>query len=330
MRCAVIVNGSVVVSDRPVPEPGPGEVLVRVAGAGLNRADLMQRAGFYPAPPGSPPDIPGMEFSGTVEALGVDTRGVQIGDRVFGIAGGGGQAEYIAVHAAHCAVVPDTLDLVDAGGVPEVFVTAHDAMVTRANVQPGEWVLVHAVGSGVGTAAVQLATTFGARTVGTARSADKLDRCRELGLAHGIVAPRDADGALDPVALANAVIEATGRGADVTLDLVGGRYVEADIAAAAPLGRIVLIGTLAGGRAQLDILGVMQRRLGVFGTVLRGRNTEEKASAIAAFARDVVPQLASGAIMPVLEATLPLAQVGEAYDRLASDATFGKLVLNCT
>ncbi len=334
MRCAVIVDGNVVATDRPQPEPGPGEVLVRVAGAGLNRADLVQRAGFYPAPPGSPPDIPGLEFSGTVESVGPHAAGrghdLARGDRVFGIAGGGAQAEYLAVHGSHCARVPDGFDLVGAGGVPEAFVTAHDAMVTRASVRSGDWVLIHAVGSGVGTAAVQLATALGARTIGTARSRDKLDRCTELGLTHGIVAPRDTDGALDTAALASAITDATeGHGADVTLDLVGGPYLEADIAAAAPLGRIVMIGTLAGGRGQFDQLRAMQRRLAVFGTMLRSRDVAEKAEAVGAFARDVVPLLASGAISPVIEATLPLARVSEAYDRLGSDATFGKLVLDC-
>jgi NADPH:quinone reductase-like Zn-dependent oxidoreductase len=324
----------------PAYGPGPGEVLVRVAGAGLNRADLVQRAGFYPAPPGSPPDIPGLEFAGTVEAVGPSGPGgaagassgaasVTVGSRVFGVAGGGAQAEYLTVPAVHCAPVPERLDLVAAGGVPEAFVTAHDAMVTRAGVKPGEWVLIHAVGSGVGTAAVQLATALGARTIGTARSADKLDRCRELGLTRGIVAPRRDDGSLDVVALAEAIVETTGQGADVTLDLVGGSYLEADVAAAAPLGRIVVIGTLAGGRANFDLLRAMQRRLGVFGTMLRNRDLDEKAAAMAAFTRDVVPHLASGAISPVIEATLPLARVSEAYDRLASDATFGKLILEC-
>jgi putative PIG3 family NAD(P)H quinone oxidoreductase len=334
VRCAVIVDGNVVASDRPTPAPDAGEVRVRVAGAGLNRADLVQRAGFYPAPPGSPPDIPGLEFAGTVDAIGPQRpgaadSGLQVGSRVFGIAGGGAQAEHIVVPASHCALVPDGLDLVAAGGVPEAFLTAHDAMVTRAAVQPGDWVLVHAVGSGVGTAAIQLATALGARTIGTARSADKLDRCAELGLNHGIVAPRTDDGALDVAALANAIVEATGGGANVTLDLVGGQYLEVDLAAAAPLGRIVMIGTLAGGRAEFDILRAMQRRIGVFGTMLRNRDHDEKAAAVAAFARDVVPHLASGAIAPVLEAVLPLTRVSEAYDRLASDATFGKLVLDC-
>src|SRR5947209_1987995 len=172
------------VADRPLPSPPPGYALVRVHGAGLNRADLAQRAGHYPAPPGAPADIPGMEFAGQVEALGADpgAGAPAVGDAVFGIVGGGAQAEYVVVHASHCAPVPLGLDLVAMGGVPEVFITAHDAMVTQAQTLAGEWVLVHAVGSGVGTAALQLARAIGARVVGTARTPTKLERCRALGL----------------------------------------------------------------------------------------------------------------------------------------------------
>ena len=189
------------------------------------------------------------------------------GTAVFGIVGGGAQAEFVRVPAAHCARVPPGLDLVTMGGVPEAYVTAHDALVTRAHVAPDEWVLIHAVGSGVGTAGLQLAQAFGARVVGTARTADKLERCRPLGLAAGIVA-ESTDGALAVDALVAAIVEATDGGVDVVLDLVGGRYVEADIAAATLKGRIVLIGALAGSRAELDVLTVMSKRLSVVGTML--------------------------------------------------------------
>ena len=168
-------DGSLVVGDRPIPEPGPGEVRIRVHAAGLNRADLLQRAGLYPAPPGVPADIPGLEFAGEVDAVGPGVTAPAPGAGVFGVTGGGGQAEYVVVPAGHCAPVPDSLDLVDAGGVPEVFVTAHDAMRTRARLATGEHVLVHAVGSGVGTAVVQLAKAFGATVTGTARTESKLD-----------------------------------------------------------------------------------------------------------------------------------------------------------
>ena len=337
MRAVTVSNNAISVQSRPTPSPEPGEVVVRVHGAGLNRADLLQRAGLYPAPPGSPVDIPGLEFSGVVAALGEPARGtstarhdIAIGDRVFGVCGGGGHSESIAVPGAHCARVPDDLDLVAMGGVPEAFVTAHDAMVTNANVAAGDWLLVHAVGSGVGTAAVQLAKAMGARVIGTARTADKLDRCTALGLDVGIVPPRNGDGSLDTVGLANLVREATdGHGADVTLDLVGGAYFEAEVMSAAPRGRIVLIGTLAGGRASMNILGAMQARLTIRGTVLRPRSIADKAAATVAFERDVVPLLASRSIGPIVERTISLDDAHDAYELLATDTTFGKLILDC-
>src|SRR5262249_18735827 len=258
-----------------------------------------------PAPPGAPPDIPGLEFAGVVEAVAADVADVHLGEAVFGIAGGGGQAEFLTIGAAQCARVPDGLDLVMMGGVPEAFITAHDALVTNAQVEADEWVLVHAVGSGVGTSALQLAKAFGARVVGTARSEDKLDRCRALGLYVGFVPPRHDDGSLDVDGLAWQVVEHTGGGAHVTLDLVAGAYVEADIGAAAPLGRIVVIGTLAGGSATLRMLPLMGKRLQISGTMLRSRSALEKARATSAFAQDVVPLLESKQLAPVVEAVFP-------------------------
>ena len=322
MRALTIVDGDLVVADRPDPMPAPGQVLVRVHAAGLNRADLAQRAGHYPAPPGWPADIPGMEFAGEVVALGDDVTAPGIGTRVFGIAGGGAQAELLAVPAVHCTEIPPALDDVHAGGVPEVFITAHDAMVTQAQAVAGETVLVHAAGSGVGTAAVQLAHAQSCTTVGTSRTADKLERCRALGLDHALVVPRE----MDPVALADEIIAAAGP-VDVTIDLVGGPYVSADVRAAAVKGRIVLVASQAGARAELDIGSTMFKRLRIHGTVLRARSVEEKAAATAAFARDVVPLLADRSIAPVIAQTFPLDAGGQAYDLLAADAVFGKLVL---
>ena len=329
MRAITIVDGHLELAERPRPEPAPDGVVVRVHGAGLNRADLLQRAGHYPAPAGVPADIPGMEFAGVVTAVGADVATRAVGDRVFGIIAGGAQAEYVAVPAAHCALVPDGLDLVTMGGVPEAFITAHDAMVTLAHVAAGEWMLVHAVGSGVGTAALQLGVALGAHVVGTARTPDKIERCRALGLEVGIEPARTDDGALDVDALAWAIVEATGGGAHVTLDLVGGDYVIADVNAAAPKGRIVCIGTMAGGRATLPIISILGKRLTLVGTVLRPRDKDEKAAATDAFVRDVVPLLANGRIAPIIDAVLPLADADEAYSRLASDTTFGKVVLDC-
>jgi len=329
LKAATINNGRIDVVERPTPDPVDDQVLVRVHGAGLNRADLLQLAGNYPAPPGSPPDIPGLEFAGVAEACGPAATGVEIGARVFGVAGGGAQAEYIIVPAAQCAPVPDGLDLLTMGGAPEAFVTAHDALVTRAGLQAGEWVLVHAVGSGVGTAALQLAVALGARVVGTARTSAKLERCRALGLEHAIVPPL-ADGELDVDALAWKIFEATDGGVAVTIDLAGGRYVEVDIAAAALRGRIVLVGAIAGTQAGLPIHITMAKRLSIFGTVLRARNAEEKAAATAAFVRDVVPLLAAGRIAPVVDAVFPLERAAEAYELVKSDTTFGKVILDCT
>jgi NADPH:quinone reductase-like Zn-dependent oxidoreductase len=329
VRAVTIVDGRLEVRERPPPQPGRGQVLVRVDGAGLNRADLVQRAGFYPAPPGWPADIPGMEHAGTVAAAGEGVTTLAPGARVFGLAGGGAQATHLLTPAAHCAIVPDGLDLVAMGGVPETFVTAHDAIVTQAGLAAGEWLLVHAIGSGVGTSALQLAKALGARVIGTARTPDKIDRARALGLDHGLVAPHDEGGELDVERLTAEIREVTGGGAHVTLELVGGRYVEADVAAAAPQGRVVLVGTLAGGRAELDVMTAMRQRLRISGTVLRSRDDAEKARATETFARDVVPLLANRQIEPVVDRVLPLDEVEAAYDALASNTTFGKVVLDC-
>jgi NADPH:quinone reductase-like Zn-dependent oxidoreductase len=329
MRAAIIHEGRIEIAERPDPEARDDLVVVRVHGAGLNRADLLQRAGTYPAPAGSPADIPGLEFAGVVEACGPRARGVAVGTRVFGVTGGGSQAELVAVPAGQCAPVPDGLDLIEMGGVPEAFITAHDALVTKARAQAGEWVLVHAVGSGVGTTAVQLATALGARVIGTARTPAKLERCRTLGLEHAIVPPT-GDGGLDVDALAWSIVEATGGGAHVTVDLAGGPYVEADIAAAAVEGRIVLVGAVAGARATLTLPAVMGKRLTIIGTVLRARNADEKAAATDAFVRDVVPLLAARRVAPVVECVLPLDRAADAYDLVASDTTFGKVILDCT
>lgn len=321
----MITDQQVRVEERPDPEPGPGEVLVRVHGAGLNRADLVQRAGFYQAPPGSPADIPGLEFAGEVVAHGDGVTAPTLGARVFGIAGGGGQAELLAVPASQCTPVPDSIDLVTAGGVPEVFVTAHDALVTQAAMQPGEVLLIHAVGSGVGTAALQLGRATGCTVVGTARTAEKLEQARALGLDHAVLAARE----LDPAALAADITDAVGP-VDVVLELVGGDYLVTDLAVTGLRGRIVLVGMMAGSRTQVDLGALLMRRIRVFGTTLRARSIEEKAAATDAFARDVVPLLASGDIVPVVTRTLPLADGPAAYELLASDTVFGGIVLDAT
>jgi len=324
MRALVIKEGGgLAVEDRPVPEPGDHDVLVRVAGAGINRADLLQRAGRYPAPPGAPADIPGLEFAGTVEAVGSAVAHPCPGDRVMGIVAGGGQAEYLTVAAAHCARVPEPLDLVEAGGIPEAFITAHDAMVVQGGLMAGQRVLIHAVASGVGTAAFQLARCFGASVAGTSRSKDKLERAAELGLDHPILAPSG----FDPAALA-AEINAAAGPIDVVVDLLGGPYLGVDVAAAAPKGRIVIVGLIAGARAELDMGALLGKRLVVRGTVLRSRPSGEKADATHLFEGQVVPLLARGVIRPVIDAVVPLAEAERGYDLVAADRTFGKVVLD--
>jgi putative PIG3 family NAD(P)H quinone oxidoreductase len=324
MRAVVFPgDGTLAIEDRPSPTPGTGEVLVRVHGAGLNRADLVQRIGVYPAPAGVPADIPGLEFSGEVAATGDGVSALQVGDRVFGIVGGGGQAEELVVHESNCALVPPHLDLVEAGGIPEVFITAHDAMRTRAGLQTGEHVLVHAVGSGVGTAVLQLGKALGCTVTGTARTADKLDRARELGLDHAVRAPSP----FDAPDLGQAILDAGGH-VDVIVELVCGAYLDVDLAVAAPWARIVIVGTLAGATFELPLLAMMAKFLAIHGTLLRPRTIEQKGTATAAFAAEVLPLLHNGSLRPVVDRVFPLDAAAEAYDLMASNTTFGKVILS--
>ncbi len=325
MRAAIITRpgGPEVFEVRDVarPEPGTGEVLVRIRASALNRADLLQREGRYPAPPGWPADIPGMEIAGEVGACGPATSLWKVGDRVFGIVGGGGNAQFIVTHERTLAAIPENLDWREAAAVPEAFITAHDALVTQAEVRPSERVLIHAVGSGVGLAAVQLARAAGALPLGDARTAAKIERARSLGLADGFVVD-------DIGALAQRVTERTnGAGVEIVLDLVGGEYLAASIAAAAPEGRIILIGTMGGRDASLPLGVILGKRLTLRGTVLRARPLEEKIIATRAFAAQVVPLLASGAVRPVVDRVFPLDQIGDAHRYLESNATFGKVVI---
>jgi NADPH:quinone reductase len=326
MRAAVITRpgGPEVLEIRlvPCPEPGTSDVLVRVHASALNRADLLQRAGRYPAPAGSPPDIPGMEFAGEVAAVGAGVTLWHEGDRVFGIAGGGANAEFLTVHERAVAAMPDGLSWTEAAAVPEAFMTIHDALVTQAGVRASESVLVHAVGSGVGLAAVQLARAVGAIPFGTARTKDKIERAREYGLEDGVVVAEDLD------VIATEVARWTrGVGANVVLDLVGGAYTAASVRAAAPLARILLIGTVAGVSATIPLGMVLGKRLTLRGTVMRARPLEEKIAVTRAFAAQVVPLLARGAVRPVIDRVLPLDKLAEAHAYLESNASFGKVVI---
>jgi NADPH2:quinone reductase len=301
-------------------------VRVRVRAAGLNRADLLQKRGRYPAPPGAPADIPGMEFAGEVEQAGEEARTWHVGARVFGITGGGAQAEYVVVPESHLAGIPDALSFEEAAAVPEVFITAHDALFTQGGLRTGERVLVHAVGSGVGTAAAQLARAAGAGAVyGTARTAGKVERAREFGMDEGVVVGDD------PRVFAEATRAWTGgAGVNVLLDLVGASYLDANLDALAARGRMILIGTLGGTSAQLDFRRVMGKRLHLLGTVLRARSSEEKAAAVRRFAAEVVPLLAQRRVRPIIDSAHALAKVSEAYERLESNETFGKVILKVT
>jgi len=304
----------------PPPEPSRGEVRVRVRATAVNRADLLQRMGMYPAPPGAPKDIPGLEIAGEVDALGDGVTELARGDRVFGVVAGGGYAEHVVVHARTLAKMPEGMTFEDAAAVPEAFVTAWDAMVDQAHLAAGEVVLVHAVGSGVGTAALQIARAIGARCIGTARTGDKIGRARELGLEEGIV--------VDKGAFAKEVLDRTGgRGADVVLEVVGGAYVAEDLACVAQKGRIVVVGTMAGAAAALNLALLLHKRVELRGTVLRARPLEEKILAARALARHLVPLFASGALRPVVDRVLPLADVQEAHRSMEGNATFGKIVL---
>jgi NADPH2:quinone reductase len=327
MRAAVITRpgGPDVLEVHEVdrPEPGAGEVLVRVHATALNRADLQQREGRYPAPAGWPADIPGMEIAGEVVARGPGASLWRDGDRVFGIVGGGGYAEYIVTHERTLAAIPDRLTWTEAAAVPEAFITAHDALVTQAHLRPGERVLIHAVGSGVGLAALQIIRAAGGTAYGDARTAEKIERARALGLADGLVATEDL--AEIPRRAAHWT---KGAGVDIVLDLVGGPYVPASIAAAATRGRILLVGTIAGREAPLPLGMVLGKRLTIIGTVLRARPIEEKILATRAFAAQVVPLLASGAVRPVVDRIFPLAAIADAHRHLESNATFGKVVID--
>jgi NADPH2:quinone reductase len=321
MKAIVIsrFGGPEVLELRELPDPAPvrGEVRVRVRATAVNRADLLQRMGSYPAPADAPADIPGLEFAGEVEELGPGVGHVAVGDRVFGLCGGGAYAQQIVVPARTVTRMPPGMSFTDAAAVPEAFITAWDAAVTQAGLTAGETVLIHAVGSGVGTAAVQLARALGARSIGTARSPEKLQRARALGPDVGI-----------PVENAQFAQQVLHSGpADVVLELVGGAYLAEDLACTALRGRIVLVGVMAGARAELDLRMLLHRRLHVFGTVLRARPLEEKIAAVQAFSRHVVPLLERGGVRPVVDRVFPLAAAGEAQAYVASNQGFGKVVL---
>jgi NADPH2:quinone reductase len=310
MRATVIRDKQLVVEERPDPVAGDGEVLVRVRAAGLNGADIMQAAGHYPPPPGVPADIPGMEFAGEVLARGPRAERFQVGDRVMAIVGGGAQAELCVVHERMLMAVPDAVDWPQAGGFPEVFITAHDAVFTQAGLVAGERLLVHGAAGGVGTAAVQLGRAAGARVTATVRNPDHRDAVAALGAT--VIAPEGF---------------AEHGPFDVVLELVGAVNLAENLMSLETGGRIAIIGTGAGATAEINLGMVMMKRARIHGSTLRARPIELKALATRGVERSALPALASGEITVPIADTFPLAQVADAYDRFRAGGKLGKIVL---
>jgi NADPH:quinone reductase len=310
MRAVTVADGELRVEDRPDPFPGKGEVLVRVRAAGLNGADMLQRKGAYPAPPGSPPDIPGLELAGEVVGRGEGAERFAEGDRVMAIVGGGGQAELALVHERGAMPVPDALDWPAAGGLPEVFTTAHDALFSQAELRPGERLLVHGGAGGVGTAAIQLGRAAGARVTATVRREELRPQVQELGAE-----------AIDAAGFAE-------RGPfDVILELVGAPNLTDNLSALARGGRIAVIGVGGGARGELDLVKLMGKKARIHGSTLRARPLEEKAAAMRLVEREVLPLFESGAARVPVDETYPLDAAEAAYERFASGGKLGKIVL---
>jgi len=311
MRAVTIQDERLVVEERPDPAPGHGEILVRVRAAGLNGADMLQRRGAYPAPPGSPPDIPGLELAGEVAALGPRAQRFAKGDRVMAVVGGGGQAELATVHERGAMPVHDGLDWPRAGGLPEVFVTAHDALSSQADLRPGEHLLVHGGAGGVGTAAVQLGRAAGARVTATVRREELRGEVERLG-AHAV--NPEGFGEHGPF--------------DVILELVGAGNLAENISSLSTGGRIAVIGVGGTGpTAEIDLRKLMQKRGRIHGSTLRARPLEEKALATRRVEREVLPRFADGTLTVPVADTFPLEEVERAYERFTAGGKLGKVVL---
>src|SRR5271155_389883 len=299
----------------PVPKPSRGEARVRVRAAAVNRADLLQRLGKYPAPPGAPKDIPGLEIAGDVDAIGDGVTELARGDRVFGLVGGGAYAEYVVVHARTMARLGDSIAFVDAPAIPEAFLTAWDAIMDQGRLVAGQTILIHAVGGGVGTAAVQIAHCVGARALGTSRSADKIERARKLGLAEGVVVTEGLFAA-EVLALSD------GLGVDVILDLVGGAYVPQDLECIRHKGRILVVSTMAGTQTEVDLGLLMRKRAKISGSMIRSRPLEEKIALAQTLERNLLPLFVRGLMHPVVDRVLPLEQAAEAHRLMQSNESF--------
>ncbi len=307
------------IRDVPAPAPGPGEMTVRVRAAGLNRADIYQRRGAYPAPPGWPADIPGLEYAGQVDTVGPGVGRWRAGDRAMGLVGGGAQAELVRVREFEALPVPGNLSYAEAAAIPEAFYTAYDALVSRARLQAGERVLIQAIGSGVGTAAAQIAKHLGATVIGASRSGSKLDRATPYGMDVGIDTSRTAlsDGIREPV--------------DVVLDVIGAPALADHIAVLARRGRLVILGLMGGRKAEVELDLLMHKRLELIGSVMRTRGPEERAALVGELAERLVPlfEPRNGApvLRPVVDRTFPMDAIAEAHGVMERDENFGKLVL---
>ncbi len=303
------------------PTPGPGQVLVRVRAAGLNRADLLQRRGHYPAPAGWPADIPGLEYAGEVESTGPDTTRWRTGDRVMGLVGGGAHAEYVVVHEAETLPVPAKLTLVEAAAIPEAFLTAWDALIHRARLVAGNRVLLHTVASGVGTAAVQLCRLLGIISIGTSRTAAKLERMPALGLSQSI----DTSTGSFRAALTEPV--------DAVIDTLGGPAFGDNLAVLRPRGRLVILGFLLGNRTDADIAPLLRQRLEVIGTTMRNRTLDERIPLVREFEAKVLPHFesttpaAGHTLVPVIDRVLPMMELARAHEVMEKNETVGKVVL---
>lgn len=306
--------------NRPMPVPTGAEVLVKVQATAVNRADIIQTRGFYPAPKDVPADIPGLEFAGIVEKCGPSVDEFSPGDRVFGLVGGGAYCEYLCIHSRCLAPIPQNLNFDEAAAIPEAFITAYDALVSQLKMQTGESLLIHAVGSGVGLAAVQIAKLIGATTIGSSRQKNKLEKSYERGLNKGIHVT--ANGFSDEV-----MSMTNGKGVDIILDLVGGNYSSQNINCLANKGRMIIVGLVAGAKTEMDLAKILGKRLTIKGTTLRARPLEEKIAVMQCFRKHLLPHFESGKLRPDIDKVLPIQSVQEAFEYVISDQNFGKVVL---
>ncbi|MEP6744157.1 MAG: NAD(P)H-quinone oxidoreductase [Gemmatimonadota bacterium] len=316
MRAAIYRDTKVLLEERPTPIPGPEQILVRVHASALNRADLLQRKGVYPAPPGWPADIGGLEYAGVVEALGPGATSWKVGDRVMGIVGGGGHAEYVVVHQDEAVAVPSKLSWTEAAAIPEAFLTAWDALTTRGRLQRGERVLLHAAASGVGTAAIQIARHLGATTIGTSRSPQKLEALKTLGL----------DEAIDTSS--RGFREQLATPVNVIVDPLGAPAFADNLAVLALQGRLVMLGFLQGSKVeQLDLTVMLHKRLTVVGTVMRARSLEERKAIAREYREHLLPLFEAGTLRPIVSGTIPMTDIARAHATMEKNETFGKVVL---